>query len=145
MDFLRTSWNMLWNIGTTSEEFQTDQLVILINVGIFSWGTSGRSEGTHIVTCRCVLVKFKCHTRQNLWELFCDGLRKQRWTFWGNLRESLRFQASVEIFQKSSQGFIQVNMILQVMEFPGILGDFQEEFEEYLRHTMELSKGLRVS
>lgn len=36
-------------------------------------------------------------------------------------------------------------MILQVMEFPGILGDFQEEFEEYLRHTMELSKGLRVS
>lgn len=51
----------------------------------------------------------------------------------------------MEIFQKRSQGIIQVNVILQVMEFPGILRDFQEDFEEYVRHIMELSKGLQVS
>lgn len=36
----------------------------------------------------------------------------------------------------------KLNVILQVMEFPGTLGDFQEDFQVYV--TLE-TEGLRVS
>lgn len=53
------------------------------------------------------------------------------------------FQTFVEIFRKHPQGFIQINVILQVRKFPGILVDIQEDFQECLRHIR--LKGLRVS
>lgn len=99
-EFLWKCWRIWWNMGITSQELQTDGSVSSNNVGIFTRGTSGSSEGIYLVTYGHVLVKFQYHALHNLWELFWDGLRKQWWNFWGNLWESLRLQTFVEFLRK---------------------------------------------
>lgn len=106
-DFNQTFWGILEDIlknveeyWNNSKEFQTDWWVISINMEIFAWGTGGSSEGMYVVKCQHVLVKFQYDGLHSLRGIFWDYLRENWWPFWGNLRESMRFQGFVEIFWK---------------------------------------------